>query len=89
MCPLAVAGLGMRYFSIKFLLMLGQPVRNPCHVALSSVENFELHNDWCTTLTAFAHIRSECVNVVIWGCPDDGGGIMWFAHFSLHAKIVI
>ncbi len=38
MCPLAVTGLGLRYFGIKFLSIFGQTVKNPRPVALSSVE---------------------------------------------------
>ncbi len=51
-CLLAVAGLGLRYLSIKISLIFRQPIRNPCHVALSSVEIFGLHNDWCANLIA-------------------------------------
>ncbi len=73
MCPLAVAGLGLRYFRINFLLMFGHSIRNPCRVALRSVEMFGLHNDWCANSTAFACICTECANVAILGCPDDKG----------------
>ncbi len=73
MCPLAVARLGLRYLSIKFLLLFGQPVRTQCCVTLSSIENFGLHNDWRANLTAFAWVWTECMNTTIWACPDDGG----------------
>ncbi len=68
MCPLAVAGLGLRYLRINFSLIFGQPIKKPCCVAFSIVEIFGLHNDWCANFTAFSLVCTECVNAAIWGC---------------------
>ncbi len=82
MCPLAVARLGLRYLRINFLLMCGHPLRNPHRVTFRRVDNFGLHNNWCTNIMAFACVRTECVNAAIWGCPVDGGGLCGHPLFS-------
>ena len=61
-CPLAVAGLGLRYLSINFSLRLGHPTRNPFRTAFNNVEILGLHKDWCVNFTAFARVRTEWVN---------------------------
>jgi hypothetical protein len=68
MCPLAVVGLGLRYLRINFSLIFGQPVKKPCRVAFSIIENFGLQNDWCAIFTAFALVHTECVNAAVWSC---------------------
>ncbi len=55
MCPLAVAGLGLRYLSINFSLIFRQPVKKPPRVVFSSVEIFGLHNDWCANFARHIH----------------------------------
>ena len=51
MWPLAVAGLGLIYFKIGFLEMLGHPFRKHFCIALCSAEILGLHNDLCANLT--------------------------------------
>ncbi len=63
MFPLGVAGLGLRYFKINFLLRLGHPLRKPLQTALSKVEIFGLHSNWCANFTPLAQVQTECVNV--------------------------
>ena len=67
-CPLAVAGLGFKYLSINFTLTFGHPSRNPFRTALSIVEIFGLHKDWCANFTAFTLVLIECVNPAIDWC---------------------
>ena len=45
MCPFAVAGLGLRYFRINFLVKFGHPFRKPFRTAFNSVDNFGLHSN--------------------------------------------
>ena len=76
-CPFAVAGLGFKYFRINFTLTFGHPSRNPFRTALSIVEIFGLHNDWCANFTAFTLVLIECVNPAIDWCgarPIQGPG---------------
>lgn len=63
--PLAVAGLGFKYFRISFSVMLGHPLRNPRRTAFSSVEIVGFPNDWCANRTAFTRVHTECVNAAI------------------------
>ncbi len=58
-----VAGLGLRYFRINFLLRFGHPLRKPFRTALSNVKIFGLHNNWCENLMPLAQVLTECVNV--------------------------
>ena len=44
-CPLAVAGLALRYLFISFLLRLGHPSRKPLQPDLRRVDTFGLHNE--------------------------------------------
>jgi hypothetical protein len=67
-CPFAVAGLGLKYLSINFLLMFGHPLKNPFRTAFNSVEIFGLHNNSCVNFTAFTHILMEWVNPAIDWC---------------------
>ena len=53
-CPLAVAGLGLRYLHISSLLMFGHPLRKPFLVAFNNVDIYGLHSNWCANFTAFA-----------------------------------
>ncbi len=62
MCPFAVAGLGLRYLRMSFLVMLGQPFRKPLRTAFSRVEIFGLQSDWCANLIPLLCVRTECVN---------------------------
>jgi hypothetical protein len=76
-CPFAVAGLGFKYLRINFTLTFGHPSRNPFRTALSIVEIFGLHNDWCANFTAFTLVLIECVNPAIDWCgarPIQGPG---------------
>ena len=57
--PLAVAGLGLRYFSISSSEMLGHPFKKPFLVALRSLDIFGLHNDWWANFTLFARVEME------------------------------
>ena len=59
MWPFAVAGLGLRYLSIRVSEMLGHPLRKPLRVALRSVDILGLHRDWCANLTLFARVEIE------------------------------
>ena len=58
-CPLAVAGLGLRYLSISSSDMLGHPFKKPRRVALRSVDILGLHNDWWANLTLLARVVIE------------------------------
>ncbi len=60
--PFAVAGLGLRYLLISFMLMCGHPFRNPHQVAFDRVDIFGLHNNWCTNFMLLARVRTECKN---------------------------
>ena len=62
MCPLAVAGLGLRYLETSFSFMLGHPLRKPFFSAFMRVEILGLHNNWCANLTALVCVRMGCVN---------------------------
>jgi hypothetical protein len=44
MCPLAVAGLGLRYFMMSFSVKLGHPLRKPLLVAFNRVDILGLHS---------------------------------------------
>ena len=63
MRPLAVAGLGMRYFSISFFLMFGHPLRNPFRVAFNSVDILGWQSNWWANFTALARVLTECVKL--------------------------
>ena len=65
MCPLAVAGLGLRYLRISVLDMLGRHFRKPVCVALRSVDIFGLYNDWCANFTLLARVKMECAKFVV------------------------
>jgi hypothetical protein len=45
MWPLAVAGLGLRYFALSILVYLGHPLRKPRCVAFNRVDILGLHKD--------------------------------------------
>ena len=80
-CPLAVAGLALRYLLINFSLSLGHPFRKPRLTALRSVEIFGLHNDWCENLTAFALVLTECVKLATCeapSCASNGNVVLFF-----------
>jgi hypothetical protein len=62
MWPFNVAGLGLRYFSMSFLVRLRHPLRNPFLTALSNVEILGLHNDCCANLIPLAQVFTECMN---------------------------
>ncbi len=57
--PLAVAGLGFKYFVTNVLLMFGHPLRKPFFNAFIRVEIFRLHRDWWANLTALAWVLTE------------------------------
>jgi hypothetical protein len=59
MCPLAVAGLGLRYLRISVLDMLGHPFKKPFCVAFRSVDILGLHKDWCAHFTLLARVEME------------------------------
>ena len=63
MWPLAVAGLGFKYFRMSVSDILGHPLRKPFRVALSSLDIAGLHSDWCANLTLFARVDIEWANV--------------------------
>jgi hypothetical protein len=67
-CPFAVAGLGFKYFRIKFSLMFGHPFRNPLQTAFKGVNIFGLHKDWCVNITALTPVLIEWVNVATSYC---------------------
>ena len=80
-CPLVVAGLALRYLLINFSLRFGHPSRKPRQTALRSVEIFGLHNDWCTNLTPFALVLTECVKLATCATPlyaSDGNVLFFF-----------
>ena len=64
-CPLAVAGLGLRYLSISSSDMLGHPFKKPRRVALRSVEILGLHNDWWANLTLLALVETEWAKLAV------------------------
>ena len=63
MCHLAVAGLGLRFFSINFLLMFGYPFSNPFCTTFNSVEIFGLHNDLWANFTALFWVFTMCLKL--------------------------
>ena len=68
MCPLAVAGLRLRYLLIKSLLMFGHPFKKPRCIAFKRVDIGGLHNNWCANLTVMACEANQC-----W-MPGEVGG---------------
>ena len=79
-CPLAVAGLALRYLFMSFSLRFGHSSRKTLQTALRRVDIFELHNNWCANLTAFAIVLKECVKLATCGtssCASDGT-VMFF-----------
>ena len=65
MCPLAVAGLGLRYLRISVSDMLWPHFRKHLLDALRSVDIFGLHNDWCANFTSLAQVEMECAMFVV------------------------
>ncbi len=81
-CPLAVAGLALRYLFINFSLRFGHPSRKPCRTALRSVEIFGLHRtdvqldtisscfdgvcETCHVCNSFVCIRWHCGSLLWW-----------------------
>ena len=74
MWPFAVTGLGLRYFSIRFLEMLGHFFRKPFCVALRSVEIFGLHRDWWANFTLFACVEMEWAKTAVCLTVSDWDG---------------
>jgi hypothetical protein len=62
MWPLAVAGLGLRYFATLMAVRLGNPLRYPQQMAFKSIEILGLHKDWCANQMLLALFRMVCVN---------------------------
>ena len=93
--PFAVAGLGLRYFSISFLELLGHPFRKPFCAALRSVEIFGLHRDWCANFILFYRVEMEwankatCLAVSGWVGSVVFGGVLWLALRGIVHKSVI
>jgi hypothetical protein len=61
--PFAVAGLGLRYFSIISSEIYGQPLRKLFLVAFNNLDILGLHNAWCWNFTLLARVVIECVNM--------------------------
>jgi len=72
MYPFAVAGLGLRYFSINSSVMNGHPLRNPLRVALISFDIFGLPRDWWANFTWFARVFIECAKAPTCWIPCGG-----------------
>ncbi len=61
-CPLAVAGLALRYLDTRLTLKFGHPLRKPLLMALRRVDIFGLHSDWWANFKALARVQSEWAN---------------------------
>ena len=95
MWPLAVAGLGLRYFRISVSEILGHPFRKPFGVALRSVEILGLYNNWCANLTLFARVEMEwaktamCLTVSVWVGSVGCGGVFCVALMRMVHRSVV
>ena len=94
-CPLAVAGLGLRYLSISSSDMLGHPFKKPRRVALRSVEILGLHNDWWANLTLLARVEIEwaklaasCGKLFVNGRCIDGDDCSLDGIGSVHKSVI-
>ncbi len=65
MCPLAVAGLGLRYLKTPFTVKLGHPLRYPHRMAFTRVDTCGLHRDWCAKWMQYALLRTVCAKKAI------------------------
>ena len=78
MYPLAVAGLGFRYFNMASGDMYGHPLRKPFLVALRSFDIFGLPSAWWANRTFSALYLIECVKDAEWAVSAiDGGRVAW------------
>ncbi len=64
-CPLAVAGLGLRYLETPFAVRLEQLFRYLRQVALRRVDILGLQRDWCAKQILFPLVHIVCVKKVI------------------------
>ncbi len=60
-CPLAVAGLGLRYFVMLTAVRLGHPLRYPQRMAFTSIEILGLHKEWCANQMLLALFCTVCM----------------------------
>jgi hypothetical protein len=73
MCPLAVAGLQLRYLLMSSSVKFGHPFKKPRQVAFNRVDIVGLHRDWWANFTALARVRTEWENPAIAGCLEGWG----------------
>ncbi len=61
MCPLVVAGVGLRYFVTLLTIRVGHHLRYPRWMVFKSVEILGLHKDWCANQMLLALFCTVCV----------------------------
>ncbi len=68
MRPLAVAGLGLRYFAMPMAIGLGHHLRYPQQMAFKRVEILGLHKDCCANRMLLALFLMVCMKyAMFWG----------------------
>ncbi len=65
MCPLAVAGLGIKYLVTSSSDRLRHPFKKPFRNAFKREDILGLHIAWCPNLTLLARVRTECVDMAM------------------------
>ncbi len=93
-CPLAVAGLDMRYFRTVSASKCGAPSRNPALIALSIDAIGGLQKLWCTNLTLLIFVVRAYENPAVstmglrWAQPKQGPGRGWIDNSTWWLNII-
>ncbi len=88
-CPLAVAGLDMRYFCTVRTSKCGAPSRKPALIALSIDTIGGLQKLWCANLTLLLFVVRAYENPAVstmglhWAQPKQGPGHGWIGNWWL------
>jgi len=93
-CPLAVAGLDMRYFCTVIASKCGAPSRKSALIALSIDAIGGLQKLWCANLTLLIFVVRAYENPGVstmglrWARPKQGPGRSWIGNFTLWLSII-
>ena len=88
-CPLAVAGLGTRYFRTDCASKCGAPSRKPALIALSIDVIGGLQKLWCANLILLIFVVCAYENPAVstmglhWAQPKQGPGRGWISNWWL------
>jgi hypothetical protein len=94
-CPLAVAGLDMRYFCTVSASKCGAPSRKPALIALSIDVIGGLQKLWCVNLTLLIFVVRVYENPAVlmmglrWAQPKQGPGRGWIGNWWLSIICVL